>query len=105
MSKDTVMKFFDAIRSDEAIVERLRAISKDVDAFARLSVDLGRERGFAFEPSDVREALDALVRKAEGELSDRDLAAVAGGGGCEHTVTHKGTQAWAIYVANPSRFG
>ena len=81
MSKDSVMNFFEAVRKDEAIVERLRAISEDVDAFARMSAELGRERGFAFEPSDVREALDALVRKNAAELSEKDLSAVAGGGG------------------------
>lgn len=81
MSKDSVTKFFEAVRKDEAIVERLRAISEDVDDFARLSAELGRERGFAFEPSDVREALDALARKNAAELSEKDLSAVAGGGG------------------------
>ena len=81
MSKDAVLKFFETVRKDEAIVERLRAISENVDAFARLSVELGRERGFAFEPSDVTEALDALARKNAAELSEKDLSAVAGGGG------------------------
>ena len=79
MSKDSVMKFFETVRSDEAAVARLRALEGDTVAFARLSAELGRERGFAFEPSDVREALDALVRKAGGELSNQDLSAVAGG--------------------------
>jgi bacteriocin-like protein len=81
MSKDTVMKFFEAVQKDEAIAERLRAISKNVDAFARLSAELGREREFTFEPSDVREALDALARKSAAELSDKDLSAVSGGVG------------------------
>jgi len=80
MSKDSVMKFFEAVRKDEAIVERLRALEGDTVAFARLSAELGRERGFAFEPSDVREAIEALARKNAAELSDRELSAVAGGG-------------------------
>jgi hypothetical protein len=79
MTQDNVMKFFEAVRTDETTTERLRAVSENVGDFARLAADLGRERGFAFEPSDVQETLDALAAKREGELSDQELSAVAGG--------------------------
>jgi predicted ribosomally synthesized peptide with nif11-like leader len=81
MTQDNVMKFFEAVRTDETTTERLRAVSENVDEFARLAADLGRERGFAFEPSDVQETLDALARQNAEELSDQELSAVAGGGG------------------------
>ncbi len=81
MSRDAVMKFFEAIQKDEVIVVRLRALEGDFDAFARLAAELGREREFVFEPSDVREVLDALAAKAEGGLSDGELSAVSGGTG------------------------
>jgi len=81
MTQDNVMKFFEAVRTDETTTERLRAVSENVDDFARLAADLGRERGFAFEPSDVQETLDALARKNAEELSDQELSAVAGGAG------------------------
>jgi hypothetical protein len=81
MIHDHVMKFFQDVRTDEAAVARLRAQGGDPDTFARLAADLGRERGFAFEPSEVREALDAIGAKAEGGLSEQELSAVAGGGG------------------------
>ncbi len=80
MSSENVKKFFEAVRKDEKAVERLRALETDVEAFSRLSAELGRERGFAFEPSDVRELLESLGGKAEGQLSDKELAAVSGGG-------------------------
>jgi predicted ribosomally synthesized peptide with nif11-like leader len=80
MTQDNVMKFFEAVRTDETTTERLRAVSENVGDFARLAADLGRERGFAFEPSDVQETLDALARQNAEELSDQELSAVAGGG-------------------------
>jgi hypothetical protein len=79
MSLDSVAKFFEAVRTDEAVVERLRAASQNADLFAGLACELGRERGVAFEPSDVTAAFDALSAKPEGELSDHELSAVAGG--------------------------
>jgi hypothetical protein len=80
MSRESVTKFFEAVRTDEAVVERLRALSDDTVEFARVSAELGRARGFAFEPTDVRDVLNALVEKFLTELSDQDLSAVSGGG-------------------------
>jgi len=79
MSQDSVMNFFESVRSDDAVVEQLRAVGENIDEFARLSVELSRERGFAFEASDVRKTLDELARQKAGELSNEDLSAVAGG--------------------------
>ncbi len=81
MRSENVKKFFEAIQKDEKAVERLRALETDVDAFARLAVELGRERGFAFEPSEVQEALAAAAGNSAGELSDQELLAVSGGMG------------------------
>ncbi len=80
MSRDAVMRFFEAIRAEEEVVRHLRPLEADLDAFARLSAELGRARGFSFDPSEVREVLDAVAKKAGEELSDRELSAVAGGG-------------------------
>ena len=79
MSRDTVRGFFESVEGDKATTERLRAVNEDIDAFSRLASDLGRERGFSFEPSDVREELDAIAGNAASELSDDELSAVAGG--------------------------
>jgi hypothetical protein len=79
MSQHSVMAFFEAVRTEETVVERMRAASENADAFARLASDLGRERGFVFEPSEVKAAIDSLAAKSGGELPDKDLADVAGG--------------------------
>ncbi len=81
MSKDSVLKFFEAIQKDEVLVARLRALEGEFDAFARLSAELGREQGFAFEPSEVQQALAAAAGTPAGELSDQELLAVSGGTG------------------------
>jgi predicted ribosomally synthesized peptide with nif11-like leader len=87
MSKESVLKFFEVIRTDEAVAEELRAAGENVDDFLRLSAKLGRERGFEFEPASVREALDELALPKHGELSDQELSAVSGGEGetCSYT--------------------
>ncbi len=95
MSKDSVIGFFEAARTDEVTTERLRAVAGDVEAFSRLASDLGRDRGFIFEPSDVREAFDALAAGPAGELSDAELSAVAGG----RLRTQVG---WALSLTDPS---
>ncbi len=79
MSSEAVKKFFEAVKSDPATAERLRALEGDPDAFTRRAVELGGQRGFAFEPSDVRKLLEELTPKANAELSEEELSAVAGG--------------------------
>jgi hypothetical protein len=79
MNHEAVLKFFETIRTDEAASQRLRAAGDDVTEFLRLSVELGRERGFKFDAAQLKEALDDLSAQSPESLSDEDLAAVAGG--------------------------
>lgn len=79
MSQETVMKFFEAVREDKAVAERLHTADDDLDEFARLSAELGRTRGFEFEPSDVRSTIASLLARRQNELTDRELSAVSGG--------------------------
>jgi predicted ribosomally synthesized peptide with nif11-like leader len=79
MNQDSVARFFESVRTDDAVAERLRAASENGDQFARLAAELGQERGFTFEPADVTEALAAIAATREGELSEQELSAVAGG--------------------------
>lgn len=79
MSQETVMKFFDSVREDKAVAERLHSADDDLDEFARLSAELGRARGFEFEPSDVRSAIASLMARWQNELTDQQLSAVSGG--------------------------
>ena len=85
MSQETVMKFFEAVAKDEAVTRRLHSVGENVDEFADLSADLGRQRGFAFEPSDVRAAITSWLARQPRELDDRALAALSGGAGLVST--------------------
>ncbi len=76
--KDSVAKFFEVVRQDEKLTERLRALSDKIDEFSRLSSELGRERGFEFEPADVQDAISALSQNRAG-LTEEQLRAIAGG--------------------------
>jgi predicted ribosomally synthesized peptide with nif11-like leader len=79
MMKESVAKFFEVVRQDEKLAERLRTFSENPDHFSRLSSELGRERGFEFEAADVQNALAALSAQAETGLTEEQLRNVAGG--------------------------
>ncbi len=49
--KDSVIKFFEVVRQDEKLSERLRELSEKIEEVSQLSSELGRERGFDFEPA------------------------------------------------------
>ncbi len=85
--KDSVIKFFEFVRQDEKLAERLRALGDKIEEFSRLACELGREHGFVFEPKDVQETLNSLVSQNQGELTDEQLGAIAAGGSlCSATV-------------------
>ncbi len=77
--KDSVIKFFEVVRQDEKLTERLRAVGDKIEEFSRLACELGRQRGFVFEPKDVEETLKALVSQKQGELTEEQLSAIAAG--------------------------
>jgi Nif11 domain len=79
MSQGHVLRFFEAVKTDEVVTERLRALGANLDEFAQVVTDLAQERGFIFDPSDVGEALEALARKSEEEVPDRDRSTIAEG--------------------------
>ncbi len=77
--KDSVIKFFEFVRQDEKLTERLRAVGDKIEDFSRLACELGRERGFMFAAKDVHDTLKTLVSQDQGELTDEQLGAIAGG--------------------------
>ena len=84
MSVEQVKAFFDKIRSDESLAQKL----KDADAFkgdksdkeaavAAIVIPIAAEAGFNFTVDDFKAAFDSE------KLSEDELKAVAGGGqGC-----------------------
>ena len=79
---------FDAIESFFAQAAENEGLQKELDAAFALAeggvaaiVDLGARRGYDFTSEDLVAVADmARLENADGELSDRDLAQVAGGG-------------------------
>jgi hypothetical protein len=73
MIKGSVAKFFEVVRQDEKLAERLRALTENEVAFSRLSSELGRERGYEFDAADVRNALVALSAQTQTMLTKEQL--------------------------------
>lgn len=76
MSIANVERFFEIVQQDEMMKQRVLAAS-DREAAIRLAVELGSERGLSFTESE----LEAVIRVYAdvSELSEQELAAVAGG--------------------------
>lgn len=76
MSADALRDFKVKVLADQELQERLAGIA-GADDFVDTVVAIGAEHGFAFEPDDVRRLIDE--QSEDVELSQSDLAAVAGG--------------------------
>ena len=84
MSVDQVKAFFQKVDANEALAKKLKdakaAYKGDKDAaIAAVIIPIAAEEGFKFAVEDVK----AYFEKGEGEASEDELNAVAGGGsGC-----------------------
>jgi len=88
MSKDNVKKLFGRIEKDAELQKKyaslMQAHQKETEkALSGKLVDFGKTSGFVFSSDDLIAARAELVDKMNSnrELSDNDLADVAGGGG------------------------
>lgn len=71
-----------SIAKDPALRQRLDGVA-DKEAYVNLVVEVGESSGVPISAADVKSATSALGTKkpaAGGELSDQQLASVAGGG-------------------------
>ena len=71
MSKEAIAKFQEAVRTQPALLEKVKAVGSDVDAL----VALAGEAGFVFTRDELMDAAQAK----KGELSEEQLQKVAGG--------------------------
>ena len=71
MSKESIAKFQEAVRTQPALLEKVKAVGSDVDAL----VALAGEAGFAFTRDELMDAAQAK----KGELSEGGAMQVAGG--------------------------
>ncbi len=77
MSKEAAEEFRNKVNSAPELQDKLRAAVQSDDPFAA-AVAIGAEQGLSFTSEEIQEAMTAA---AEGELSDFELEAVAGGKG------------------------
>lgn len=81
MSVQNVEAFYKHALKNPALVQSLQGLP-DAETFERTAVDLGKCAGFQFSAEEARGWITAqLAKEADGELSDDELEAVAGGKG------------------------
>ena len=84
MKHESLEQFFQMVSQDLELQEKLKAANTR-EAYIRLIVELGKEKGYSFTSDFVATALDAAESEAAengesaSQLSEEDLGAVAGG--------------------------
>lgn len=71
MSQEAIAKFQEAVRTQPALLEKVKAVGSDVDAL----VALAGQAGFVFTRDELMDA----AQSKKGELSEEELQKVAGG--------------------------
>jgi len=72
MSHADAVRFLDAVEADEAFAQQLEALRDTPDQ----ALDAVRARGFDVDPDEVREV---FVERYGADLTEEQLAAIAGG--------------------------
>lgn len=78
MSQANVEKFYELVQNNEQLQEQLKAAGNK-ESFLDLAVQLGQENGYTFTSQDVDALLNQKSQEGASELSDAELASVAGG--------------------------
>ena len=78
MSNASLDQFISKIVSDSKLQDKLKGVT-DKAAFTNTVVRLGKENGFVFSSADVDAFLAQNKTKPPRQLSDAELAQVAGG--------------------------
>jgi len=73
MSRNEAAEFLKKLDTDTAIR------TKVAEAYRRLLIDAGKEAGLEFTADELSTAVSAFRQESYLELSDADLAAIAGG--------------------------
>ena len=80
MSHTDAVRFLDAVETDEAFAQQLEALRDTPDQ----ALDAVRARGFDVDPDEVREA---FLERYGADLTEEQLAAIAGGLSTEMWIT------------------
>lgn len=80
MSIEQVAKFWQEIREDEGLRQKLAAVeTTDTDGLVRAVAAVAGERGYDVTQSDLRQLMEAGQGNAPSNLDDSQLDTVAGG--------------------------
>ena len=86
MSVAHAQKYYDLVSKDTALLESLSAGTQSADDFIARVVADAKKSGLEFSAEEAKQYLDEQsAKKADGELSDQQLEAVAGGKGVSMT--------------------
>jgi predicted ribosomally synthesized peptide with nif11-like leader len=81
MSFESANQFYQQVLQEPALLQQFQS-APDRESLANLAVEVGQQKGYSFTAEEVEQALAAQSAASEaGELSDRQLEAVAGGKG------------------------
>lgn len=82
MSQPIAVDFIRKVQADESLRADVIALGQDMDGL----VALGAQHGYSFSAEDLQAAINASGYAGEGELSEDQLEAVAGGSrGAQYT--------------------
>jgi predicted ribosomally synthesized peptide with nif11-like leader len=77
--QESTQQFLQMLFQNQQFQERLSAID-DRETFLRSCVNIGKEKGYDFNIQEVEEFMKLMATQQQGELSEEELEAVAGGG-------------------------
>lgn len=78
---EQLQQFKEQVLQDLALAEQFKAVS-DLQDFIDLAIRLGQEHGYSFTAEDLQTVLaESASADAQLELTDEQLASVAGGDG------------------------
>ena len=80
MSKESLKQFLTKLSQDESLQASLNQ-APDQESYINLAVQLGEQEGYSFTVEELEEELANFTQTVpnEGELSEQELEAIAGG--------------------------
>ncbi len=98
MAQENLDHFYQIAAQDQELQEKLKA-AIDSEAFVKLVVELGEEKGYKFTTQELKRAIiEAEEKKGTEalwqEFNERELEVVAGGRVCAHTANEPWTRRW-----------
>lgn len=94
MSQENLEQFYNFVQNNQQLQQQLGAAQNN-ESFNELAVRLGQENGYIFTAEEAKAFINQKNQESEPELSDTELAAVAGGQAKGFTVCVATQKCWA----------